>query len=149
MAVFLVLALATTLATQGAPRTPPCPGESTPQINQCFAGRLTRAEANLSRYLTASRERLQREAGAAGDTTAAAAVRREFDAAEHAWSAYREAECGAVYDYWSGGSIRTVESLNCRIGLTRLHTHTIWQLWLTYMDSTPPLLPEPPVSPDD
>jgi hypothetical protein len=42
-----------------------------------------------------------------------------------------------------------VEDLSCQIKLTQLHTHTIWLEWLTYMDSTPPILPEPPVPPDD
>ncbi len=67
----------------------------------------------------------------------------EFDKAQTAWIAYRDAECGAIYDYWSSGTIRNTIALTCEIDLTRRHTHTVWSEWLTYMDSTPPILPEP------
>jgi hypothetical protein len=36
-------------------------------------------------------------------------------------------------------------ALNCQIRLTRMRTYTIWLHWLTYMDSTPPLLPKPDI----
>jgi uncharacterized protein YecT (DUF1311 family) len=144
----LALALASTLATHGAHAQPGCPGENTLEINACFSGRLQRADAELARYAAAARSRLRKAAAtaSAGDTSSAAAL-RGFEAAQTAWAAYREAECGAVYDNWSTGTIRTVEGLACRIDATRLRTHTVWQNWLTYMDSTPPVLPEPAVSP--
>ncbi|HLZ76236.1 lysozyme inhibitor LprI family protein [Phenylobacterium sp.] len=145
----LALALASTLATRGAHAPPGCPGETTLEINACFGERLQRADAELARYAAAARSRLKREAATAppGDTSAAKAL-GGFQASERAWSAYRDAECGAVYDNWSAGTIRTVEDLACRIGLTRLRTHTVWENWLTYMDSTPPVLPEPAVPPE-
>jgi uncharacterized protein YecT (DUF1311 family) len=149
MIIGLALAMATTLATRGALPTPPCPGENTLQINACFSGRLQRADAELARYAAAARSRLTTSAAtaSAGDNSSATAL-RGFEAAQKAWSAYRDAECGAVYDYWSTGTIRTVEDLACRIDLTRLRTHTVWRNWLTYMDSTPPVLPEPAVPPE-
>jgi uncharacterized protein YecT (DUF1311 family) len=147
---FLVLALTSTLATHGARATPACQGETTLDTNRCFGAKLERANADLSRYVAAVRARLKREAAEAtsGDTSAADAA-KGFEAAERAWASYRKAECGAVFSYWSGGTIRDVEELDCQIELTRLHTHTIWLRWLTYMDSTPPILPEPVVAPDD
>jgi hypothetical protein len=54
-------------------------------------------------------------------------------------------ECGAVYKNWIGGSIRGSMALNCQDRLTRMRTYTIWLHWLTYMDSTPPLLPRPDI----
>ena len=71
----------------------------------------------------------------------------DFDKAETLWTSYREAECGAVYDYWRAGTIRTSMELTCEIDLTQRHTHTVWSEWLTYMDSTPPILPEPKLAP--
>jgi uncharacterized protein YecT (DUF1311 family) len=67
-----------------------------------------------------------------------------FDAAEAAWSQYRDAACSAVYDYYSAGTIRGIKSLKCRMIKTQEHTHTIWSDWLRYEDDTPPILPEPP-----
>jgi len=149
MMTILALATAATLAGQGLRAPPPCPGRNTREVNRCFEQRLERAVDDLGRYAAAARRRLKQEAaeapsgsGGGGDPT------RGFDAAEKAWSAYREAECAAVYEHWAGGTIRTAKEINCRIRLTRLHTHTVWQEWLTYADNTPPILPEPPVSPD-
>ena len=149
MSVFLVMALTSTLATHGAPETPPCPDGTTLDTNRCFSDRLESANADLARYVAAVRARLKQEAKEAqsGDASAADGA-KGFEAAEKAWSSYRDLECGDVYSYWSEGSIRDVEDLDCQIKLTRLHTHTIWLQWLTYMDSTPPILPEPPVPPE-
>jgi uncharacterized protein YecT (DUF1311 family) len=146
--LFLVLALAAAFATHVAAQTSRCPGETTTENNQCFNDRLDRANADLARYVAAATQRLTQEAQTAqpGDTGAAKAL-KDFDEAEKAWARYSDAECGAVYDYWSAGAIRVIQNLDCQISLTRLHTHTIWRQWLTYMDSTPPILPEPPLSP--
>jgi len=149
MMTILALAMASTLAAQGARTAPPCPGRNTREVNRCFEQRLARADDDLGRYVTAARRRLEQEAAEApsgavggGDPT------RGLEAAEKAWSAYREAECGAVYEHWAGGTIRTAKEIVCRIRVTRLHTHTVWQEWLTYADNTPPVLPEPPIGPD-
>jgi uncharacterized protein YecT (DUF1311 family) len=121
-----------------------CPGDSTPEINDCRAAELAKAEAELARYLAEARKRLK--ADGADDPGSAAAL-AGLDKTETAWKAYREAQCDAVYDYWQAGTIRTVMALNCEIDLTRQHTHTVWSNWLTYMDSTPPILPEPSTKP--
>jgi uncharacterized protein YecT (DUF1311 family) len=147
MTALLAFALAAAIATKP---DPPCPGETTQDMNQCFSARSDKADAVLARYVAAARKRLKAEiAGAQPDDASAAKALRGFETAEHAWAAYRDAECGAVYDYWSGGTIRGTEQLSCQIGLTRLHTRTVWRLWLTYMDSTPPLLPEPVAPPEE
>ncbi len=110
-----------------------CEGTTTLEINACFAARLERAEERMNRYLQAA---LQNNAGA---PSVAAAI----EASQQAFLAYRNAECGAVYEDWKDGTIRTVMALSCQIELTDRRTRTIWRNWLTYMDSTPPLLPEP------
>ena len=126
------------------PPQPHCPGDNTIEINDCMSAQLASAEAELKRYLAAVRTRLKSEAIDDPDAGVALA---EIDKAETAWQAYRAAQCDAVYDYWKAGTIRGAMSLTCEIDLTRQHTHTVWSAWLTYMDSTPPILPEPSTAP--
>lgn len=140
MTAFLALAAAATLATRGAHAPPPCPGGTTPAVEACLSARMTKADGELARYLAAARGRLRR------DREPDATV-RAFEAAERAWIRYRDAECGAVYVHWSGGTIRNAEAISCRIQLSQLHAHTVWRQWLTYADTTPPILPEPIVNP--
>jgi hypothetical protein len=140
----IALAFAATLATRGARPEPPCPGAATPAVERCLQDRLSGAEAELARYVAAADARLRQQVGR---DPAAARARQRFEAAEQAFAAYRDAECGAVFEAWSGGTIRNAMEIVCRLRITRLHTHTLWREWLTYMDSTPPILPEPAVPP--
>jgi uncharacterized protein YecT (DUF1311 family) len=114
-----------------------CPGATTIEVNACFEARLKASDANLNRYFRAALRRARKESG---DDAARKLVR-----AERSWIAYRDAECGLVFDHWSGGTIRVSMELDCRIRLTQLRAYTIWRDWLTYADSTPPLLPRPEV----
>ncbi len=131
-ALFLALA---------APEVPDCVNaRTTPEINACAAADLADSQARLDRYLAAAHERLERNDNSP-------AVLQELNAAQATWASYRDAECGAVYTNWSSGTIRGLAELTCRIALTDQRTHTVWQNWLTYMDSTAPLLPEPGPTP--
>lgn len=62
---------------------------------------------------------------------------------QQAWETYKKYNCDAVYTSWTTGSIRGLMSINCSTRLTRQRTHELWLNYLTYMDSTPPVLPEP------
>lgn len=112
-----------------------CPGVTTVEVDQCLAAGLAADQAMLDRYSGAARKRLATEHPA---TVA------KFDAAQTAWADYRDKACAAVFDYWSGGTIRGAQTIACRRNLTRARTREIWRDWLTYADSTPPILPEPP-----
>ena len=125
------------LAAAAAPSASHCPGSTTPEIDACLAGRFDKADAELNRYYKAAIKRLRDERELASE--------QQLVQAERAWVAYRTSECGAVYENWIGGSIRGSMALECQIRLTRMRTYTIWRHWLTYMDSTPPLLPRPDV----
>lgn len=65
--------------------------------------------------------------------------------AEGSWISYRDTECSAAYEKYRGGTIRTSMEIRCLIRLTRLRTYMIWRNWLTYPDSTPPLLSRPAI----
>jgi uncharacterized protein YecT (DUF1311 family) len=132
MLLFFTLVLATT----GSIPNDPCPGTTTPEVNACQKVVSDQADADLNRYYQAALKRLKQD-----DQELA----RRLVASQRAWIAYRDAECGAVYDNWSGGTIRTSMALRCQAQLSRLRSYSIWENWLTYMDSTPPILPRPNV----
>ncbi|MCG9633363.1 lysozyme inhibitor LprI family protein [Vibrio sp. Isolate30] len=111
---------------------------NTLEINQCAAIELQTAEQKLETYLQASFEHN------AEDPILVDAIKRS----QVDWSTYMTAHCDAIYTQWRGGSIRGVMALSCKTELTKDRTHQIWANFLTYMDSTPPVLPEPKVSSD-
>ncbi|UYY76163.1 lysozyme inhibitor LprI family protein [Sphingomonas sp. R1] len=130
--LLLVLALA-------APAAPCADAKTTVDMNLCLARGSNAAEVEMNRYLVAARKR------AAADGLA---VTKAFDEAQGRWIAWRKGECDAVYAHWQGGTIRNAALLTCRIALTEARTRQLWKTWLTYPDSTPPILPEPAVSAD-
>ncbi len=95
------------------------------------------ADAELNRYYAAAMERLADQ----GEDYAKA--RTELRDAQRAWIKYRDSECGAVFTSWYPGSIARTMAADCSDRLTRARTHAIWAHWLTYVDSSPPILPEP------
>lgn len=118
---------------------PACTGSFTNgEMNACAEARYGRAESELGRYIAVARNRLVE-----GEAPGEKAVLQEFDASQAAWVAYREAECGAVYSWWSDGPIRFAKHFECMQVVTKARTVTIWSIWLQYADSTPPLLAKP------
>ena len=117
------------------PKNDPCKGSTTLDVNACLAGELKSSNARLDKYLQVALDRY-------GEDNEAA-VRLGMHASQQAFEAYRSIECQTVYEDWKDGTIRGAMSLSCEIGLTDQRTHDIWQHWLHYMDSTPPILPEP------
>ena len=132
MIAALLLSLTGTI---GLEASDPCEGATTPDVNACLAGQFEKSKQRLDRYLTAAlgRHRIDEEA----------AVRLGITASQEAFETYRSIECATVYENWKGGTIRGAMNLSCEIALTDQRTHTVWQNWLRYMDSTPPILPEP------
>lgn len=111
-----------------------CPNATTTlEINECLSALLEKADNRRVIYRQAAIERH----GERPELTAA------IVASEKAFDPYREAECDGVYENWKEGSIRYTMALTCKIELTDRRTHTIWRNWLTFMDSTAPVLPEP------
>ncbi|WP_447956241.1 lysozyme inhibitor LprI family protein [Vreelandella sp. EE7] len=106
---------------------------NTLETNRCAAIDLEAAEDVLTHYLETSVEYNE------ADPELVEAIQ----VAQKQWQAYAAAHCGAVYTQWREGSIRGVMGITCLTRLTKQRTHDIWQDFLTYMDSTPPVLPEP------
>lgn len=141
MLVLPTLAIALALAGRPSAAADACSDGNTLEMNQCLGERLSQREADLSAYVSAARQRIQRDVGRNGVPPSALTG---FDTAEAKWSSYRDAQCRAVYDYFSAGTFRGLKALKCRIILTQQHAHTVWAEWLKYEDDTPPILPEPP-----
>ncbi|WP_017092013.1 lysozyme inhibitor LprI family protein [Vibrio splendidus] len=110
---------------------------NTIEINQCAAIELESAQAELDKYLAASFEHN------AYDAELVASIKK----AQESWQAYMSAHCSSVYTQWRDGSIRGIMALSCKTALTKQRTHEVWANFLTYMDSTPPVLPEPKLAP--
>jgi uncharacterized protein YecT (DUF1311 family) len=132
--------IALLLALAVASGADPCQGDTTLAVNSCLAGQRDAANAELDRYLAAARHRLAQDDDPAVPQKE---LTGGFDKAQADWLAYRKAACDTVYTFWQGGTIRTAQALQCAIDLTHARTRFIWQTFLTYPDSTPPILPEP------
>lgn len=106
---------------------------NTIEINQCASIELETAQVELDQYLEASFEHN------AYDAELVSSIK----VAQDSWQAYMTAHCDSVYTQWRDGSIRGLMALSCKTKLTKQRTHEVWGNFLTYMDSTPPVLPEP------
>ena len=146
MISFLAIATGVTLATRDAPPRQTCPNAITPhEFADCTYEQLTSAKADRQRYADAILNRLKLEGATEqypGDWQEKVAA---FQTAEKLWDQYAAAQCDAVFEYWKRGSVRLDFHASCHLFHTRLRTHMIWREWLTYVDRTPPILPEPAV----
>lgn len=118
--------------------------DNTRDMNTCVGFDLARETARMNLYFNVASRRADEQdrepAFQPEDRTHAAAW---LTASQSVWKAYAETACDGVFDQWKAGTIRTVMVLDCWIDLTRERTHVIWRHHLTYMDSTPSVLPEP------
>lgn len=106
---------------------------TTLDINICAKREVDLANEVLGEYLAKASERYASEL----------LVVDALNLSQQAWIKYRKAYCDAIYQQWIGGTIRGAMYNDCMQKLTKLRTHVIWQDYLTYMDSSLPILPEP------
>jgi len=107
--------------------------QNTVDETKCMSAEIDKADRTLREYLDAAKARISRDQ-----------IKGLYlDAAQAEWSRYRKLHCGDVYQYWVDGSYRYRASAQCQIDLARSRTHDIWAAYLTFVDSTPALLPEP------
>ncbi|WP_374302616.1 lysozyme inhibitor LprI family protein [Paracoccus sp. (in: a-proteobacteria)] len=83
-------------------------GSTTLGISECLMAEHAEWDAILNEQYKQMRDRH------ADDRAAADSLR----AAQRAWIAWRDAECAFQYDSYGGGSMRTVASAGCQMGLT-------------------------------
>jgi uncharacterized protein YecT (DUF1311 family) len=106
---------------------------TTLEINQCLMAFAGRADARRSEYLAAVLEERKDRPD----------LVESIRASDAAFIAYRDAECGSVYQDWIDGSIRGAMAATCRIDMTDERTHRLWQTWLAGMEPSSAVLPEP------
>lgn len=106
---------------------------TTNEVEICIAIETEIADENLSKYLQAARQRFAEDS----DWLSL------LDDSQVKWTAYRQTYCDSIYQFWIEGSIRGAKYSQCMKALSKLRTHVIWKDYLTYADSTPPILPEP------
>lgn len=128
----LVMSLAVLAQTPPACADP----QSTLDMNACVQAELDAETARMNRYLAAAQEQALDHA----DPQARLAW---LNSAQRTWEAYAGIVCDDVLDQWRDGTIRTVMYLGCRSRMTHERTRVIWREHLSFVDSTPPLLPEP------
>lgn len=111
-----------------------CPSaKSTREIADCLIEKVQKADSELKQYLDAAKQRYKNDSE----------LVRLLDVSQAEWVKYRTAHCGAVYQEWSEGTIRLIYHPYCMLYTTRSRTYDVWREFLTYQDSTEPLLPEP------
>lgn len=134
MKYILLLAAIFSLTVSASEPTLDCENAiTTLDINQCAAIELKAANTEMQTYLEKSYQHHDY------DPTLIKAIKL----AQKDWQNYMESHCDSVYTQWRDGTIRGVMAISCKTKLTKQRTHEIWQHFLTYMDSTPPVLPEP------
>lgn len=107
--------------------------KNTVEIRECMSTEVDKADKKLIKYIEAAKTHI------ANDKT----IELSLDEAQKSWANYRSMQCGDVYKYWGDGSYRYYASLQCMIDVTQKRTHDIWSAYLTFLDSTPAILPEP------
>ncbi len=103
------------------------------EINYCAGVELENAEREMDAYLIKSKEHNSHDAE----------LIKSIEDAQKAWLSYSDAHCESIYTKWREGAIRGAMHLSCKTKSTKMRTHEIWLNFLTYMDSTQLVLPEP------
>ena len=116
---------------------------NTLEVNACVGAQVAREDARLQMYLQRARDAARARDEVDRASGGPSAQRGYLDASQATWEAYADIVCGGVFDEFKDGTIRVSVAGRCRIDLTRERTHVVWRHFLTYADSTPPLLPEP------
>ena len=92
-----------------------CGGSSQVEIGSCVADTLERVDATVDIYLGFA----MNSAAALDEVTGRAVTVSALEAAQAAWSAYRDAQCGYVGTTFGGGSGTGIGINSCKIELGR------------------------------
>lgn len=135
MKKYLVLGIASlAFSVSAAEKELDCEKASTTiEINQCATIELDLAQQQMTHYFEKSLEHNNYDPE----------LVESIKIAQIEWKKYFNAHCDSVYTQWREGSIRGIMGVSCKTKITKQRTHELWENFLTYMDSTPPVLPEP------
>ena len=98
-----------------------CGGGSQVEIGACVAETLARVDATVDIYLDFAMRSAEALDGVTGRTVAVPAL----EAAQDAWTAYREAHCEFVGATFGGGSGTGIAIRSCKIELGRDRAETL------------------------
>ncbi|NCQ24213.1 MAG: hypothetical protein COW54_01915 [Rhodobacteraceae bacterium CG17_big_fil_post_rev_8_21_14_2_50_63_15] len=108
-------------AARAGDLSPPCVGAAADACQALPGGDTTLgiSECLLAEtYVWADLMQAEYERQAAALSAAPGDLGMQLAAAQAAWGAYREAECGLRYGYWIEGSIRTIMAADCHLEKT-------------------------------
>ncbi|APP82822.1 hypothetical protein BI317_00060 [Xanthomonas hortorum pv. gardneri] len=130
--ILLILTLLGCPALQAAPRcfNPATTAES----NACWNDEVGLSQDRLNDYLTAARERAM---------TVLNVPAEAFDNAQAAWTRYKDLQCGNVRKQWGNATVGPAKAPSCIVDLNDQRSHDLWKHYLTYVDRTPSIRPEP------
>ncbi|WP_205393062.1 lysozyme inhibitor LprI family protein [Xanthomonas hydrangeae] len=130
--ILLILTLLSCPALQAAPRcfNPATTAES----NACWNDEVGLSQHRLNDYLAAARERAITELNIPAEA---------FDNAQTAWTSYRELQCDNVRRQWGIATVGQAKAASCLVELNDQRSHDLWKHYLTYIDRTPAIRPEP------
>ena len=104
-------------AKSQVPRIDCAMATATPELNHCAEIRLKKADSELAAALEKARAQITKRAGAKPYDPASWST--ELNAAQKAWSTYREADCkGLVPHEWQGGTGTALAVLECMAQMT-------------------------------
>lgn len=112
-------------------------------IKACAGDDLAQEEARMQRYFEAAMKRARE--GDAESVKYGPRTRQVhwLTKSQRDWKAYAESHCAIWLPDGSGGTIGALPYAACLTDATWRRTRDIWGDYLIYMDTTPPVLPEP------
>ncbi|WP_047129785.1 lysozyme inhibitor LprI family protein [Xanthomonas arboricola] len=108
--------------------------QTTRESNACWNQQVGISQERLNDYLATARDTAISTPGVPADA---------FDNAQTAWTIYRDLQCGNVRTRWRDATVRPAKVASCIVDLNDQRAHDLWKHYLTYVDRTPSLRPEP------
>lgn len=107
---------------------------TTAEADACIYAEVENAEKQMERYLKTAIQKVN---------SSNLAMQQLIMESQQQWLIYRDKHCDAIYEYWKNGTVRNAMHGVCLLTMTEQRTYKLWNNYLTYVDSTPPLLPKP------
>ena len=117
------------------------PQETTLDMDACMDVQLKQLSWVKDKYLARALNRLQQDNK--DSPPRLQELTRALNDESQAWDTLIDKAAASTKADSAGGTISTVSISLRQIGLIELQIHDIWDHWLRFEDTTPPLLPEP------